>query len=82
MGLFFSDGGKIYREEFKQLLFKIPALSPQERAYVLGIFQDSLRNGLTKEELRREIEQLRKIHSDELDSSEINKLKEKLLENF
>ena len=63
-------------------MFKIPALSPQERAYVLGVFQDSLKNGLTKDELRREIEQLRKIHSDELDYSEINKLKEKLLENF
>jgi len=80
--IFFPDKDKIYREEFKQLLYKIPVLSPQERAYVLGHFQDALKNGLDKYELRREIEQLKRIHSDELDSSEINKLKKKLLENF
>jgi len=80
--VFFSDSSKIYRDEFKRLLYKIPALSPQERSYVLGLFQDALENGLTKEELRREIYQLKKIHSDELDFSEIEKLQKKLLENF
>ncbi len=81
MGIFFSDK-KIYKEKFKKILRQIPQLSPQERQYVLGVFQDALNNGLSKEEIRREINQLKRDYNDILDSNEVDKLKNKLLEYF
>lgn len=81
MGLF-SSTKKIYRDDFRKVLRSIPQLSPQERAYVEGIFQDSLKGGLSKEELKREIGQLKHNANDPLDSFEVRKLKEKLLESL
>jgi hypothetical protein len=81
MGLFFSSK-KIYRDELKKILRGIPGLSEKERAYVNGVFQDSLRDGLSKEELRREIQHLKHNPNDPLEPFEVKKIKEKLMEHF
>lgn len=81
MGLFYT-GKKIYRRDFEKLLKSIPELSKIERSYIEGVFQDSLRDGLTKYELKKEIERLRKNPNDDIDSFEIGKIKEKLIEKL
>jgi len=81
MGLF-DSGKKIYRDDFERLLCKIPELSDTERSYIEGVFQDSLKDGLTEYELKKEIEQLRRNPNDEIDSYEIEKIKNKLMENL
>ncbi|MBL7155247.1 MAG: hypothetical protein ISS88_01955 [Candidatus Portnoybacteria bacterium] len=73
---------KIYRREFDKALRKIPELSDKERAYVSDVFQDSLRNGLSKFELKKEIGRLRYKPDDPLDSFEVEKIKNKLMEYF
>lgn len=80
--ILFSPTKKIYRDDFRKVLRSIPQLSPQERTYVEGIFQHSLRDGLTKTELKREISQLKHNPNDPLDSFEVRKLKEKLMESL
>jgi len=83
MGIFFSSGKKINREEFRKVLRSIPDLSDMERSYVEGIFQDSLKeNGISKEELQNEIRDLKHNSNDPLDSYEVEKIKRKLEEYF
>ena len=80
MGFFPSK--KIYRNDFKKTLRKIPQLSPDERHYVEGVFNDSLRDGLSEYEIKKEISRLKRVSGDPMDSFEIEKLKNKLLEHF
>lgn len=82
MGLFFSITKKIYQDEFKKILRSVPEFSESERAYTESVFQDALKGGLTKGELKREISRLKRISGDPLDSSELEKLKSKLLEKL
>ncbi|MFH1938291.1 MAG: hypothetical protein ABIJ60_02015 [Patescibacteria group bacterium] len=82
MSLFFPNIKKIYKDDFKKALRNIPQLSPTEQAYVQGVFQDSLKNGLSKAELKKEISQLKRNSSDPLDSFEVEKLKKKLMQYF
>lgn len=78
MGLFFSGSKKIYKEDFKKALRGIPQLSQKERTYVESVFQKSLRGGLSKFELTKEINRLRRNDKDLLEPSEVKKIKEKL----
>ena len=80
--ILFNTTKKIYRNEFENALRKIPELSDKERAYVSGVFQDSLRNGLSKEELKKEISRLKHNSNDPLDSFEVKKIREKLMTYF
>jgi hypothetical protein len=82
MGWFFSSSKKISRDEFKKILQTIPQLSNKERAYVNGVFQDSLKDGLSKYELKKEIQRLRHNSNDPLDSYEVEKIKKKLMERL
>ncbi len=82
MGLFFSTTKKIYRDEFKKILRSVPELSESERAYTESVFQSALKDGLTKSELKKEISRLKRVLGDPLDSSELEKLKKKLLEQL
>ncbi len=82
MGMFFSSSKKINRDEFKKTLRSIPDLSDMERSYVEGVFQDALKNGISKEELQREIRDLKRNSNDPLDSYEVEKIREKLNEYF
>ncbi len=82
MGIFFSDNKKINRQDFEKILRSIPELSDTERAYISGVFQDSLKDSLTEFELKREIEKLRHNPNDQLDSFEVEKLKKKLMSYF
>ena len=79
MGIFFDSSKKIYRKDFDKLIRSISELSKTERSYIEGIFQDSLRDGLTKGELKREISRLKNNSSDDIDSYEIEKIKNKLI---
>ncbi len=85
MGIFdvFTDTTKkISRSDFEKSLRQIPELSDRERAYVEGVFQSALRDGLSKYELKQEISSLRHNSNDPLDSFEVEKIKKKLLEYF
>jgi len=80
MGILFDTNKKIYRRDFEKFLRDIPELSDTERSYIEGVFQDSLKDGLTEYELKKEIERLRNNPNDEIDSFEIGKIKKKLNE--
>lgn len=78
----FESGKKISRLDFENALRNIPELSDRERAYVSGVFQDSLKGGLSKFELKKEISRLRHKPDDPLDSFEVEKIKQKLMTYF
>jgi len=78
----FDTSKKIYREKFDKALRQIPELSDKERAYVKNVFQDSLKGGLSKFELKKEIGRLKYKTDDLLDSFEVEKIKKKLMEYF
>jgi len=78
MGLFYSSGKKINRDEFKKALRGIRELSDIERSYTEGVFQNALKDGISKEELKKEIYRLKRNSNDPLDSNEVEKLKKKL----
>ena len=82
MGIFFSESKKIKRDEFKRILQSIPELSDIEISYLQGVFQDALKDGISKEELKREIYDLKHDSNDPLDYSEVEKVKNKLEEVF
>jgi len=82
MGILFDTNKKIYRRDFEKLLRSIPELSDIERSYIEGVFQDSLKDGLTKYELKKEISRLKNNPNDDIDSYEIKKIKNKLIEKL
>jgi len=73
---------KIWRSDFEKTLRKIPELSDKERAYVEGVFQRALKDGLSKYELKKEISRLKHNSSDPLDAFEVEKIKKKLMNYF
>ena len=81
MGIFDSSK-KIYYKDFEKLLSDIPELSDTELSYIEGVFQDSLKDGLTKYELEEEIRKLRNNPNDDIDVYEIEKIKKKLIERL
>lgn len=82
MGIFFKDSKKIYRRDFQKTLKSIPKLSLKERQYVKGVFDKSLKGGLSEYKLKKEISRLRHDSADPLTPFEVKKLKEKLGEHF
>lgn len=80
--LFPGSSKKIYREDFKQTLRKIPELSDDERAYVEQSFANDLEGGLSEFELKERCRRLMYHPGDILESSEVEKIKEKLLSHF
>lgn len=86
MGLFdllFPDSSKkIYRDDFRAALRMISELSDSERAYVEESFNKELKDGLSKFELKTRCTHLMHKSGDNLESSEIKKIKEKLLKYF
>ena len=78
----FDSTKKIYREDFKKSIRDIPDLSEKEQTYVKGVFQKSLKGGLTKYEVKREIDRLKHKSKDPLTRREVGKLKEKLEEGL
>ncbi len=82
MGWLFPSNKKITKDDFKDFLREIPELSNKEREYIIGVFSDSLKNGLTKGELEKEIRQLKKNSDDIIESSEIEKIKERMMEEL
>ncbi len=85
MGIFDLLGAsskKIYREKFRKALQKISELSDKERAYVEEVFKEELGGGLSKFEIEERCRRLKHKAGDILESSEVRKIKEKLLEYF
>jgi len=82
MGLFFSAPKKIKTEEFKKTVGSMPKLNEKEKAYVEGVFQKSLKDGMTKDELKKEISGLKRNYGDPLTSSQVEKVKERLGEKL
>ena len=80
--IFTNTTKKISRQDFEKMLRKIPELSDKERAYVEGVFQKALKDGLSKYELKKEISRLKHNSSDPSDAFEVEKIRKKLLEYF
>ena len=78
----FSSPKKISRDEFKKTIKSIPQLSDKERAYVEGIFQDSLKSGLSESEIKKEVGRLKYNPHDPISQHEVSKIKGKLEEHF
>jgi len=79
---FFGSSKKIYRDDFEKALRQIPELSDKERAYVEDVFQNALKDGLSKFELEKEIRRLKHKPDDPLDTFEVEKIRNKLAEYF
>jgi hypothetical protein len=82
MGLFDPATKTLYRDRLKKLLLEIPQLSPQEREYVKALFEKFMTGGITKTEAEKVIRAMKMNFSDELDSSEVEKIKNKILGFF
>jgi len=80
--IFTETTKKISRRDFEKSLWEIPELSDQERAYIEGVFQQALKDGLSEYELKREISRLKYNPNDSLDSFEVEKIKKKLRQYF
>jgi len=86
MGLFdlFSLGTskKIYRDKFRKKLRGISDLSDKERAYTEEVFDKEIEGGLSKFEIKKKCKEIKHKTGDILEPSEVEKIKEKLLEHF
>ena len=82
MGIFFSSPKKIKQEEFKKTVEGMKNLSEKEKAYVEGVFQDKLKDGMSKEELRQSVTDLKRNYGDPLTSDKVEKVKQHLEEKL
>lgn len=80
--LFPGSSKKIYREDFRKALRQISDLSDKERTYVEQSFAGDLEGGLSEFELKERCRRLMYHPGDILESSEVEKIKEKLLKYF
>lgn len=72
----------IYKEKLEKLLKEIPELSSQEREYVKAFFGKVASQGITKFEAEKIIREMKLNFKDNLDSSETEKIKNKILSVF
>lgn len=79
---FLNNSKSISKEKLEKLLREISALSPEEREYIKAIFSKYQTNGISKGEVEQAISRLKMNYSDNLDSSEVEKIKQKLLSFF
>ncbi len=79
---FFNTTKKIYSDDFRKSLRNISVLSPKEREYLEKVFEKSLKGGLSKFEIKKQCGELKYKNGDPLESTEVEKVKKKLLENF
>lgn len=79
--IFFSSKS-ISKTRLDKMLRKISALSPEEREYVKAVFSKYTSGGISKSEAEKVIRQLKMNFSDNLDSSEVEKIKQKILGYF
>jgi hypothetical protein len=82
MSWFFSSGKILYQDKLKSLLNEISALSPEEREYVKAVFSRYASNGISREEAEKAIRQMKLNFSDNIDSQELQRIKEKILGFF
>lgn len=82
--LFGSSGlsKKIYKEKLRNLLNQISALSPQEKEYIKAVFAKYAANGISRQEAEKAIRELKLNASDNIDSQELQRIKEKILGFF
>ena len=60
----------------------MPEISRQEREYLNDVFEEDLKDGITREEMKKRIKQLRVNYEDDLDNREVEQIKEKFLGRF
>ncbi len=85
MGLFDLLGAssrKMYSRDFRKQLRKISVLSSKEQGYVERAFQNDLKGGLSKFEIKERCRKLRHKTGDPLEPSEVEKIKKELLKYF
>lgn len=78
----FDYSKKVYRDDFRKALRRIPELSDKERAYVEKAFSGALGGGLSEFEIKSRCSQLMHKTGDLLEPSEVRKIREKLLKYF
>ena len=80
--IFLNPGRRLSHKKLDKLLREIKILSPQEREYVKGVLGGFLRDGVSKEEAKKAIRELRLNALDKIDSQETERIKQKLLGFF
>ena len=78
----FSSGKSLSKEKLNQLLYQISALSPEEREYVKAIFNKYSSGGVSVAEARKAVNELKFNYSDNLDPTEVERVKQKILGFF
>ena len=79
---FASSGRYLSQKKLEKLLREMKILSLQEREYVKGVFSRFHSNGISKEEAKRAIRELKFNFGDKLDSAEVERVRQKLLGFF
>jgi hypothetical protein len=72
----------LYKEKLEKLLREIPELSLREKEYIEACFSKFLAGGINKWEAEKIIRELKLNLKDEIDLSEIEKIKSKILSVF
>jgi hypothetical protein len=70
---------RIYRDEFNNIIKELFPFSDKEREYLKGIFDKDLVDGLTEWELKDKVMKMQINQTDEVDTYEAQKIKNKLL---
>jgi hypothetical protein len=70
---------RIYRDEFNNIIKELFPFSDKERDYLKAIFDKDLVDGLTEWELKDKVIKMQTNQTDEVDTYEAQKIKNKLL---
>jgi len=70
---------RIYRDEFNNILNELFPFNGKEREYAKRIFDKDLIDGLTEWELRDKVMKMQVNQTDEIDTYEAQKIRDKLL---
>ena len=73
---------RIYRDEFNNIIKELFPFSDKERNYLKAVFDKDLIDGLTEWELKDKVMKMEENQTDEVNTYEAGKIKNKLLERL
>lgn len=73
---------KLYKDKIKQVLWRVPGLKPTAEEYVRALLMRYEKNGITKEEVEKVIEEMEANRRDLLDDRQCEAVSEVLRNYF